>query len=102
MKLRIDQFAYMITAAHLIYSPGLDNIPRWFYHNCSYEIAHVVAHILNLSFSCGTVPKHPACKKNLASANPKSFSLGEPHLTWCDLMKNRPIGHKLKMYVYIQ
>ena len=30
-------------------SPGL-------YHNCSYEIAHVVAHILNLSFSCGTVP----------------------------------------------
>jgi len=22
-------------------SPGLDNIPRWFYHNCSYEIAHV-------------------------------------------------------------
>ena len=37
-------------------SPGLDNIPRWFYHNCSYEIPRVVAHILNLSFSCGTVP----------------------------------------------
>jgi len=27
-----------------------------FYHNCSYEIVHVVAHILNLSFSAGNVP----------------------------------------------
>jgi len=29
-------------------SPGLDKIPRWFYHNCSYEIDNVVPHILNL------------------------------------------------------
>ena len=28
-------------------SRGLDNIRQWFYHNCSYEIAHVVARILN-------------------------------------------------------
>ena len=57
MELRIDQFAYMITAAHPIYSPGLDDIPRWlFLSNCSYEFAHVVARILNLSFSCSTVP----------------------------------------------
>lgn len=37
-------------------SPGLDNIPRWFFHYCSYEIADVVAHILNVSFSSGVVP----------------------------------------------
>ena len=37
-------------------SPGLDKIPRWFYHNCSYEIDNVVAHILNLCISCGTIP----------------------------------------------
>jgi len=50
---------------HLLYrvkpsSPGLDNIPRWFFHNCSYEIAEVVGHILNLSFDtfdCGAVPR---------------------------------------------
>jgi len=37
-------------------SPGADNIPCWFYKNCSYEIAEVVTHILNLSFSSGTIP----------------------------------------------
>jgi len=26
-------------------SPGLDNIPRWFYHNCSYEILPMWLHI---------------------------------------------------------
>jgi len=29
---------------------GLDNIPSWFYKSCSFEIAHVVAHVLNLTF----------------------------------------------------
>jgi len=38
-------------------SPGFDNIPSWFYRHCSCEIAHVVAHILNLTFSTGTVPQ---------------------------------------------
>ena len=37
-------------------SPGLDNIPTWIYHNCSYEIAHVVAHILNFFLFLRTVP----------------------------------------------
>jgi len=34
-------------------SPGLDNIHHWFFRACSYEIAEIVMHILNLSF--GTV-----------------------------------------------
>ena len=38
-------------------SPGLDNIPHWFFRACSYEIADIVTHILNLSFDTGTVPK---------------------------------------------
>ena len=38
-------------------SPGLDNIPHWFFRTCSYEIAETVADILNLSFASGTVPK---------------------------------------------
>lgn len=37
-------------------SPGVDDIPQWFYAKCSYEIAHVVLHILNLSFKQGVVP----------------------------------------------
>jgi hypothetical protein len=38
-------------------SPGDDNIPRWFFHQCSFEIAETVCHIFNLSFSTGTVPQ---------------------------------------------
>ena len=38
-------------------SPGLDNIPHWFYRACSYKIAQIVTHILNLSFYTGMVPK---------------------------------------------
>jgi len=39
-------------------SSGLDNIPHWFlFGGCSYEIADIVMHILNLSFDTGTVPK---------------------------------------------
>ena len=38
-------------------SPGLDNMPHWFFRACSYEIADIVMHILNLSFDTGTVPK---------------------------------------------
>ena len=38
-------------------SPGLDNIPHWFYRACSYEIAEIVTHILNLSFDTSMVPR---------------------------------------------
>jgi len=39
-------------------SPGLDNIPHWFYRACSFEIiAEIVMYILNLSFDTGMVPK---------------------------------------------
>jgi hypothetical protein len=37
-------------------APGVDAIPQWFYVNYSYEIAHVVAHILTVSFTHGVVP----------------------------------------------
>jgi hypothetical protein len=39
-------------------APGVDAdaIPQWFYMHCSYEIAHVVAHILTVSFTQGVVP----------------------------------------------
>jgi len=36
-------------------SSGLDNIPHLFFCSCSFEIAEIVTHILNLSFDCGTV-----------------------------------------------
>jgi len=42
-------------------SPGLDGIPSWFFRNCSYEIADVVTHILNLSFTHGVVPQQWRC-----------------------------------------
>ena len=29
-------------------SPGLDNIPHWLFRTCSFEIAEVVTHVLNL------------------------------------------------------
>ena len=37
-------------------SPGTDNIPSWVFRNCSYEIADIIAYMLKLSFSTGTVP----------------------------------------------
>ena len=42
-------------------SPGLDGIPSWFFRNCSYEIADVVTHILNLFFTHGVVPQQWRC-----------------------------------------
>ena len=42
-------------------SPGLEGIPSWFFRNCSYEIADVVTHILNLSFTHGVVPQQWKC-----------------------------------------
>ena len=37
-------------------SLGLDNIPNLVFQKCSYELAHVVAHIFNLLFITGSVP----------------------------------------------
>jgi len=37
-------------------SPGTGNIPSWFFKHCSYEIAEIITHILNLSFCSGSIP----------------------------------------------
>ena len=39
-------------------APGLDAIPSWFFSECSYELATIVAFIFNFSFSNGMVPEH--------------------------------------------
>ena len=38
-------------------APGLDNLPSWLFRACSYELAGVIADLLNLSFSSGRVPE---------------------------------------------
>ena len=60
-------YLYSYEVERLLYrmkstSPGLDNIPRWFFQ-CSYEIADVVAHILNVSFFfwCGPTTMATGC-----------------------------------------
>jgi len=42
----------MLTAA------GCDGLPTWLLRSCSYELAEIVAHILNCSFSTGKVPSY--------------------------------------------
>jgi len=37
-------------------APGSDGLPSWLFRNCSYELAGVVAHILNCSFITGKLP----------------------------------------------
>jgi hypothetical protein len=37
-------------------APGYDNIPSWVFRCCSYELAGIVAFIINYSFQTGTVP----------------------------------------------
>jgi len=37
---------------------GCDGIPAWLLRSCSYELADIVAHILNCSFSTGRVPSY--------------------------------------------
>ena len=37
---------------------GCDGIPAWLLRSCSYELADIVAHILNCSFSTGKVPSY--------------------------------------------
>jgi len=37
-------------------SPGSDNLPAWVFRSCSYELAGIVSHIFNSTFSTGTIP----------------------------------------------
>ena len=37
-------------------APGNDNIPCWLFKSCSYELAGVIAYIINYSLYSGTVP----------------------------------------------
>jgi len=37
-------------------SPGIDNIPAWVFRACSFELANIVTHIFNCSFSTGVIP----------------------------------------------
>ena len=37
---------------------GCDGLPAWVLRSCSYELADIVAHILNCSFSTGKVPSY--------------------------------------------
>jgi hypothetical protein len=37
-------------------APGNDNIPVWVFKSCSLELAEVLAHIINSSFSSGVIP----------------------------------------------
>ena len=42
----------MLTAARC------DGLPTWLLRSCSFELAEIVAHILNCSFSTGKVPSY--------------------------------------------
>ena len=35
-------------------SPGSDNLPAWVFRSCSYELAGIVSHIFNSTFSTGS------------------------------------------------
>jgi len=37
---------------------GCDGIPAWLLRSCSYELADIVAHIMNCSIGTGKVPSH--------------------------------------------
>jgi len=39
-------------------SAGCDGLPTWLFRNCSYELAGIVAHIFNCSFSAGVLPSY--------------------------------------------
>jgi len=40
---------------------GCDGLPAWLFKNCSVELSSIVAHILNLSFSEGKLPRQWLC-----------------------------------------
>lgn len=37
-------------------APGCDNIPSWVFKTCSYELAGIIAFIINYTFRSGEVP----------------------------------------------
>ena len=42
-------------------APGIDELPAWLFRLCSFEIAAVIAGILNFSLSPGKVPDNWLC-----------------------------------------
>jgi hypothetical protein len=50
-------------------APGIDDLPYWFFRNCSFQLAPVVTHIFNLSLRIGRPPDN--WKKALITPLPK-------------------------------
>lgn len=58
-------------------SPGYDNIPCWVFKTCSYELAGVIAFIINYSIRSGVVPSNwltAIVTPVLKVSNPKNLS----------------------------
>jgi hypothetical protein len=58
-------------------SPGYDNIPCWVFKTCSYELAGVIAFIINYSIRSGVVPSTwltAIVTPVLKVSNPKNLS----------------------------
>lgn len=73
VKLHVDDYEIEIllrtvkrTAA------GCDNLPAWLFRHCSVELASIVAHIFNLSFSVGQLPIYWLCA--VVTPVPKSLN----------------------------
>ena len=72
-------------------SPGYDKVPAWFFKSCSYEVADIVAYIINETISSavtGTVPK------------PKPRFLCK-NRTETDRLHKRPNRHSTSLHVCI-
>ena len=50
-------------------APGSDELPYWFFRNCSFQLAPIVTHIFNLCLTTGKPPDH--WKKALITPVPK-------------------------------
>ena len=54
---RVIEFEQLLSKIKLT-AAGCDGLPAWLLRSCSYELADIVAHILNCSFSTGKVPSY--------------------------------------------
>ena len=54
---RVIEFEQLVSKIKLT-AAGCDGLPAWLLRSCSYELADIVAHILNCSFSTGKVPSY--------------------------------------------
>ena len=52
---RVIEFEQLVSKIKLT-AAGCDGLPAWLLRSCSYELADIVARILNCSFSTGKVP----------------------------------------------